>query len=117
MKINRPSSAMATARTKGSRHDIDPRLSRRSAPCRGVAAIRRPGGRYRGQLRIFPAQDREDGRAAVGDVPHAGTARPELRLGHLWRRRSEERRVGTEFGITCRFRWSPNHYKKKIKTQ
>src|SRR3546814_10891428 len=60
MKINRRSSAMATARIKGSRHDIDPRLPRRSAPRRGLAAVRRPGGRYRRQLRILPAQDRED---------------------------------------------------------
>src|SRR3546814_15812446 len=27
--------------------------------------------------------------------------------------RSEERRVGKECGSTCRFRWSPYHYKKK----
>src|SRR3546814_18493332 len=29
------------------------------------------------------------------------------------RRRSEERRVGTECVSTCRSRWSPHHYKKK----
>src|SRR3546814_1679381 len=28
-------------------------------------------------------------------------------------RRSEERRVGKECVSTCRFRWSPYHYKKK----
>src|SRR3546814_16729089 len=27
--------------------------------------------------------------------------------------RSEERRVGKECVSTCRFRWSPSHYKKK----
>src|SRR3546814_12582527 len=27
--------------------------------------------------------------------------------------RSEERRVGTECGSTCRSRWSPSHYNKK----
>src|SRR3546814_14753877 len=27
--------------------------------------------------------------------------------------RSEERRVGKECGSTCRFRWSPYHYKQK----
>src|SRR3546814_13281985 len=27
--------------------------------------------------------------------------------------RSEERRVGQEWGVTGRFRWSPDHYKKK----
>src|SRR3546814_20768235 len=31
------------------------------------------------------------------------------------RRRSEERRVGKECVSTCRSRWSPYHYKKKIK--
>src|SRR3546814_13089853 len=29
--------------------------------------------------------------------------------------RSEERRVGKECVSTCRSRWSPNHYKKKIR--
>src|SRR3546814_15077114 len=29
-------------------------------------------------------------------------------------RRSEERRVGKECVSTCRSRWSPDHYKKKI---
>src|SRR3546814_14004544 len=28
--------------------------------------------------------------------------------------RSEERRVGKEWGSTCRSRWSPDHSKKKI---
>src|SRR3546814_19532149 len=31
-------------------------------------------------------------------------------------RRSEERRVGKECVSTCRSRWSPYHYKKKIST-
>src|SRR3546814_18250303 len=30
-------------------------------------------------------------------------------------RRSEERRVGKECVSTCRYRWSPDHYKKKQK--
>src|SRR3546814_21189383 len=94
MKINRRSSAMATARIKGSRHDIDPRLPRRSAPRRGLAAVRRPGGRYRRQLRILPAQDREDGSAALGNPSHARAARPALRLGDLWRRRLAARESG-----------------------
>src|SRR3546814_14045830 len=35
----------------------------------------------------------------------------------LWvGRRSEERRVGKECVSTCRSRWSPYHYKKKIYT-
>src|SRR3546814_19623732 len=32
-------------------------------------------------------------------------------------RRSEERRVGPECVSTCRSRWSPYHYKKKISTR
>src|SRR3546814_18212615 len=31
--------------------------------------------------------------------------------------RSEERRVGKECVSTCRSRWSPYHYKKKIRMQ
>src|SRR3546814_19226512 len=31
--------------------------------------------------------------------------------------RSEERRVGTECGSTCRSRWSPYHSKKNIQTK
>src|SRR3546814_17169904 len=31
--------------------------------------------------------------------------------------RSEERRVGKEWGSTCRSRWSPFHYKKKNQTK
>src|SRR3546814_16466880 len=31
--------------------------------------------------------------------------------------RSEERRVGKECGSTCRYRWSPYHYKTKIDVQ
>src|SRR3546814_18823071 len=33
-------------------------------------------------------------------------------LTHLLFVRSEERRVGTECVSTCRYRWSPYHYKK-----
>src|SRR3546814_11780631 len=35
-------------------------------------------------------------------------------LGSPAGRRSEERRVGKECVSTCRSRWSPYHYKKKI---
>src|SRR3546814_14411325 len=31
-------------------------------------------------------------------------------------RRTEERRVGKECVSTCRYRWSPSHYKKKKET-
>src|SRR3546814_7318402 len=33
---------------------------------------------------------------------------------HIDKRRSDERRVGKECVSTCRSRWSPYHYKKKI---
>src|SRR3546814_12174744 len=32
-------------------------------------------------------------------------------------KRSEARRIGKECVSTCRFRWSPSHYKKKKKTK
>src|SRR3546814_19962159 len=38
----------------------------------------------------------------------------ELRKGTVEELRSEERRVGQECVSTCRSRWSPYHYKKKI---
>src|SRR3546814_19152510 len=34
-------------------------------------------------------------------------------LAKVVQKRSEERRVGTEWVSTCRFRWSPSHKKKK----
>src|SRR3546814_14435134 len=40
--------------------------------------------------------------------------------GHVWRipvDRSEGRRVGKECVRTCRYRWSPDDYKKKKKTE
>src|SRR3546814_11326274 len=36
-----------------------------------------------------------------------------LRVDHRAGGRSEERRVGKECVSTCRFRWSPDHSKKK----
>ncbi len=44
-----------------------------------------------GQLRILPAQDREDGADALGVGEDAGAAPAALRLGHLWRRRLDPR--------------------------
>src|SRR3546814_17213538 len=45
------------------------------------------------------------------DKPAATRAAP----GRKRRNRSEERRLGKECVSTCRFRWSPYHYKKKKK--
>src|SRR3546814_10938966 len=43
-------------------------------------------------------------------------ALPLKAAGRSWMRgRSEERRVGREWGSTCRFRWRPEYEKKKIK--
>src|SRR3546814_15125104 len=36
---------------------------------------------------------------------------------HLQQDRSEERRVGKECVSTCRSRWSPYHYKKKMQIE
>ena len=41
----------------------------------GSAAVRGRGGRHRGQLRILPAEDREDGGDALGEREDAGAAR------------------------------------------
>src|SRR3546814_18878070 len=38
---------------------------------------------------------------------------PEAKILVLGQDRSEERRVGTECGRTCRTRWSQEHYKKQ----
>src|SRR3546814_13734946 len=45
----------------------------------------------------------------LGDLPRVTVRGLDLRLD-----RSEERRVGKECVSTCRSRWSPYHYKKKI---
>ena len=55
------------------------------------AAVRGRGGRHRGQLRILPAQDGEDGSDALGVGQDAGAARAALRLGDLRRRRLDPR--------------------------
>src|SRR3546814_15301623 len=36
-----------------------------------------------------------------------------VKVGTVFEHRSEERRVGKECVSTCRYRWSPYHYKKK----
>src|SRR3546814_14622033 len=53
------------------------------------------------------------GRAELAMVEGRGEALERLDAA----RRSEERCVGKECVSTCRFRWSPNHYKKKFNTQ
>src|SRR3546814_12059713 len=50
------------------------------------------------------------GRCAVGSRGGLGAQTGRYRC------RSEERRVGTECVSTCRSRWSPYHYKKKLAT-
>src|SRR3546814_16942319 len=55
----------------------------------------------------------------IGIVVMAVAVLPLLKVGgmQLMNRessRSEERRVGEECVSTCRSRWSPDHYKKKI---
>src|SRR3546814_8163531 len=81
MKINPPPPRAGKA--KGLRHDVESQFPGRGAPRRGLAAVRRPRRRHRRQLRILPAQDREDGSAAVGHVPHARAARSEEHTSEL----------------------------------
>src|SRR3546814_20852033 len=63
---------------------------------------------------------RQNGIVGGGIVHDGGDLRqqsPEICLGELdlhMAGRSEERRVGKECVSTCRSRWSPYHYKKKI---
>src|SRR3546814_19926209 len=54
-------------------------------------------------------------RVSPGNIDLAG---PEFHDAEdrMRRRRSEERRVGKECVSTCRYRWSPYHYKKKNRT-
>src|SRR3546814_16889637 len=61
----------------------------------------------------------EVGKKYVGQAPPK-TERSKRRIGlHpllvAALRRSEERRVGKECGSKCRYRWAPEHYKKKKK--
>src|SRR3546814_6028724 len=44
-----------------------------------------------------------------GYKPRRCQSLPICACTHLWRRRSEERRVGRECVSTCRSRWSPYH--------
>src|SRR3546814_15139167 len=51
-----------------------------------------------------------------GPLPHSlSDARRRRRAAAQHGRRSEERRVGKECVSTCRSRWSPYHYKKKLR--
>src|SRR3546814_12008760 len=49
--------------------------------------------------------------ACTSDAKHSSSPQIRKRLNM----RSEERRVGKECVSTCRSRWSPYHYKKKLK--
>src|SRR3546814_17491205 len=51
---------------------------------------------------------------AVRAIEHG--ASPDAMWGAVAASRSEERRVGKECVSTCRSRWSPDHYKKKIES-
>src|SRR3546814_15625417 len=62
------------------------------------------------------AHDKVLEQAARSNVcPQLEVGQHVARLANVARaRRSEERRVGKECVSTCRYRWSPYHYKKKI---
>src|SRR3546814_17215545 len=57
--------------------------------------------------------------AAAAELRRSRYRRSALHARHRTedRARTEERRVGKECVSTCRTRWSPSHYKKKIKTK
>src|SRR3546814_13504414 len=74
--------------------------------------------RPRRQRGIEVARADEGGEAGVARVHRAPVVdievEPRQRRGRqLFLDRSEERRVGKECVSTCRYRWSPYHYKKK----
>src|SRR3546814_18388172 len=59
---------------------------------------------------------RGDDAPAVAEQVREARIRPRIfRARHRVGRRSAERRVGKECVRTCRSRWSPYHYKKKIR--
>src|SRR3546814_13205049 len=64
--------------------------------------------------------DRDEVPVQTVETPAAGAPTVLQELYALLReidvQRSEERRVGTECVSTCRYRWSPDHSKKKQKT-
>src|SRR3546814_14325032 len=61
---------------------------------------RPPPGRHGGAIRPDPRRSQSPGRETTASAPDRAE-------------RSEERRVGKECVSTCRYRWSPYHYKKK----
>src|SRR3546814_13012980 len=54
--------------------------------------------------------------AALAAFKSSGVTIVDMPLGSVGEFRSEERRVGNECVSTCRSRWSPDHYNKKIIT-
>src|SRR3546814_19482335 len=85
--------------------DLNPR-ERPAAPVATFGARRH----WKGHDRPHFLADR-----ATQRPPSAGGCRrPDRRVQHP--PRSEERRVGKEFGSTCGVRWSPSHEKKKDNT-
>src|SRR3546814_15997676 len=73
-----------------------------------AADFRIVGKRRNGGLRVRRAPSRGEGLAEDQHVAELGDVFLFLR--------SEERRVGKACVSTCRSRWSPYHYKKKIKS-
>src|SRR3546814_18247386 len=90
-----------------------------------------PAVRDRREPRIeHPAQRLDQRRQRIGEIAifaapeavprHMDMAAPAR--GRIIERgkavaRAEERRVGTEWGSTCRYRWSPYHEKKKTRNK
>src|SRR3546814_6966611 len=63
-------------------------------------------------LPIYPERRRRPVERALRRRPFAHRRHARRAQGHP--ARSEERRVGKECVSTCRSRWSPYHYKKKV---
>src|SRR3546814_19742296 len=62
-----------------------------------------------GAARLFGRAARQPGAALSR---HRGESAAHGQCARTSERRSEERRVGKECVSTCRYRWSPHHYRK-----
>src|SRR3546814_14388395 len=106
------------ART-GHRDEEQPVEARIAAQPRLLAdAARRQGGGYGGRHAAQASTAPARGLAGSGHRCRRQPApkeRPGARPPPLSRLRSEESRVGKEWGSTCRSRWSPYNYKKTLK--
>src|SRR3546814_20696402 len=81
----------------------------------GLSLLR--GRRAAVEQRLGPAADDREARLIIGMRRLLVVHPPHLRCPQRIGDRSDERRVGKECVSTCRSRWSPSTYKKKLKLE